>query len=312
MEDRLLQLLLQARDEGDESARKELNHLLRSDPEARRMMARFLTEEQALIGHLREETIVSLLDPTDSDRAEALSRKGGLASPAIIAVPRSRLILGGMIVAALILTLTRLPGLLAPRDPERGVARIIRLEGSASSHGSRQLASRAELFAGEKLTMNEGLIELAFRESGVHVIATAPLAIELESTEHMFLHRGEMKLVVPPQGVGFVVDTPERTITDLGTSFVVKSSQEGSKVLVLDGQIAVDAPTGGPQHLMSEGQVAKFGPNGAFRVRQRSGGHPDIPELSSLLFRDPSAGSLPGLLLGFQEPPPFLPANPVG
>lgn len=63
MENQLLTLLQLARDEGDESARSELNDLLRNDPEARKTMARLLVDEQALIGHLRDESIVSLLSP---------------------------------------------------------------------------------------------------------------------------------------------------------------------------------------------------------------------------------------------------------
>ena len=48
--------------------------------------------------------------------------------------------------------------------------------------------------------------------------------------------------MVPPQGIGFVVDTMERKFVDLGTSFVVQASNLGSRVLVLDGEIAVGDP----------------------------------------------------------------------
>jgi hypothetical protein len=65
---RLLALLHAVRDEHDESARAALNELLRNDPEARSAMARLLVDEQALIHLLRDEGIVSLLDPTGSLR----------------------------------------------------------------------------------------------------------------------------------------------------------------------------------------------------------------------------------------------------
>jgi hypothetical protein len=68
MENQLLTLLQLARDEGDESARSELNHLLRNDPQARKTMAKLLIDEQALIGHLRDESIVSLLDPAEQEK----------------------------------------------------------------------------------------------------------------------------------------------------------------------------------------------------------------------------------------------------
>jgi hypothetical protein len=62
MEEQLLNLLQKVRDDGDEAARTELNELLRKRPEARAIMARTLVDEQALVGHLRDESIVSILD----------------------------------------------------------------------------------------------------------------------------------------------------------------------------------------------------------------------------------------------------------
>lgn len=62
MEERLLSLLQKVRDDGDESARTELNELLRQHPEARTIMSKSLVDEQALVSHLRDESIVSILD----------------------------------------------------------------------------------------------------------------------------------------------------------------------------------------------------------------------------------------------------------
>jgi len=65
---RLLSLLHAVRDEHDEPARTALNELLRSEPAARAAMARLLVDEQALIHQLRDEGIVSLLEPAPSLR----------------------------------------------------------------------------------------------------------------------------------------------------------------------------------------------------------------------------------------------------
>lgn len=62
MEEQILNLLQKVRDEGDEAARTELNELLRKQPEARTIMAMTLVDEQALVSHLRDESIVSILD----------------------------------------------------------------------------------------------------------------------------------------------------------------------------------------------------------------------------------------------------------
>ena len=97
-----------------------------------------------------------------------------------------------------------------PTETIRGIARVIRIEGEGKAGQDRVVVDGAELFAGEDLVMQQGLIELAFRETGVHVIATAPLKMKLDSDQRVSLHEGKVKLVVPPQGVGFVVDTAQR------------------------------------------------------------------------------------------------------
>jgi len=93
---------------------------------------------------------------------------------------------------------------------ERGIASVIRIEGKGKAGQDRVVVDGAELFAGEELAMRQGLIELAFHETRVHVVATGPLRMMLDSDQRVSLHEGLVKLVVPPQGVGFVVDTAQR------------------------------------------------------------------------------------------------------
>ncbi len=63
---RLLRLLHAVRDEHDKSSRIALNEFLRRDPAARTAMSLLLVDEQALIHQLRDEGIVSLLEPSPS------------------------------------------------------------------------------------------------------------------------------------------------------------------------------------------------------------------------------------------------------
>ena len=67
MEEQLLNLLQKVRDDRDEAARTELNELLRQNPEARTIIARTLVDEQALMSHLRDESIVSILNAKDEE-----------------------------------------------------------------------------------------------------------------------------------------------------------------------------------------------------------------------------------------------------
>ncbi len=179
------------------------------------------------------------------------------------------------------------------------LAKVIHSEGEAKINGEKKIASGDKLFPGDQLTISSGLIELAYNESGVHVLGTAPLNLKMNSSKRVNLLEGQIKLVVPPQGIGFVVKTPEREITDLGTSFVVKASKAGSRVLVLDGRIAVNGSSDDERQLMSEGELAKFGRDGQVQVRMRSEQDPDIAELT-LAPLTPSLESLIGKILGFE------------
>lgn len=185
---------------------------------------------------------------------------------------------------------------------ERGIAWVIRIEGEGKAGQDRVVARGAELFTGEELAMQQGLIELAFRETGVHVVATAPLKMKLDSDQRVSLHEGQVKLVVPPQGVGFVVDTAQRKFVDLGTSFVVTANSEGSEVLVLDGQIAVGQHAGESEDLMHEGEFARFDRHGRTKKRSPSRLSLVLPELS-LAVSEPGNGSLRGMILGHNDPP---------
>lgn len=107
-----------------------------------------------------------------------------------------------------------------------------------------------------------------------------------------------MKLVVPPQDVGFVVDTAQKMFVDLGTSFVVTADSYGSEVLVLDGQISVDDHEGTPEALMHEGEFARFGRDGELKKRSASRESLALPELT-LAGSIPGEGSLKGQLFGY-------------
>ncbi len=181
---------------------------------------------------------------------------------------------------------------------ETSIARVIRVEGRATVNEGRPLSEGTDLHAGEALSMSTGLIELAFRDSGVHVIATAPLQVKLDSDKRMTLANGQVKLVVPPQGIGFVVDTEKRSFIDLGTSFVVTANSLGSEVLVLDGKISVESTDHEPASLMNEGEFAKFDQNGRTKKRTASRLSLALPEVSAAA-TNVNTRSLAGFAVGY-------------
>ena len=95
--------------------------------------------------------------------------------------------------------------------------------------------------SGEQLSMESGMIEMAFRETGVHIIATAPLSLTANGPNRISLHDGEAKLHVPPQGATDVGRRPgEREGTGFGVLQREKIADELRKMLLERGRIAVE------------------------------------------------------------------------
>jgi len=184
---------------------------------------------------------------------------------------------------------------------ESGVAQVMRLEGENLATQKNQLLQK-----GEEFTIEQGLVEMAFRETGVHLIGTGPLHMTIINNDRVFLKEGEIKLVVPPQGIGFVVDTMERKFVDLGTSFVVQANEQGSKILVLDGEVAVGGRDDNPSKLMGKGSMADFDRNGKMKVRgEKESG---VPELSVPPMIQ-SSTSLDGKIFGIKKGTKPIPRN---
>ena len=156
---------------------------------------------------------------------------------------------------------------------DSGVAKLIRLEGVTKPMDIEKVLQKDEEFA-----IEDGLVEMAFRETGVNLVGIGPLNMTIMGNDRVFLKEGEIKLVVPPQGIGFVVDTMERKFVDLGTSFVVQANEQGSKILVLEGEVAVGGRDDSPSKLMGKGSMADFDRSGKVQVRgEKASG---VPELS--------------------------------
>ncbi|MDE0861205.1 MAG: FecR domain-containing protein [Akkermansiaceae bacterium] len=307
--------------EFSDERKAELRERLESDPKLRRELAGEVqmaaltgTVQRGESSWLRLEEKFSIEEESDTlppHEDAIMSRIRGLDSttpsktPTRIRQPRNwrNWWLGTAAAAAVLvlgLALILQDGTDSLPSEEASVATVIRIDGSGRTSQGRTLSVGDLLRAGEKLSMTQGLVEMSFLDTGVHVIASAPLELTAESTKRMFVHDGEVKLHVPPQGIGFVVETLERKITDLGTSFVVTAGENGSEVLVLDGQIAVADWNGGAEKLMFEGDQANFDRDGA--VDLHLGGFSGVPERQTPQGRLGPA-SLRGRLIAFEPSP---------
>lgn len=87
----------------------------------------------------------------------------------------------------------------------------------------------AHLMAGQKLDLQDGLVELTFRNSA-RVILQGPAALVLSSQSECSLENGRATAYAPKAAKGFTVQTPAAKIVDLGTQFGVSVDEETQSV----------------------------------------------------------------------------------
>lgn len=86
--------------------------------------------------------------------------------------------------------------------------------------------------------LQQGLLHLRF-DGGVMVYVEAPAEFDAVSGKRLVLHRGRLSANVPPEGIGFAVETPEAEVVDFGTEFSVDVESGTSEVHVFNGLVRV-------------------------------------------------------------------------
>ncbi|MEM1227114.1 MAG: LamG-like jellyroll fold domain-containing protein [Planctomycetota bacterium] len=86
--------------------------------------------------------------------------------------------------------------------------------------------------------LRKGLLNLQFG-NGVLVYLEAPAKFDAMSDERVMLYNGRLSAHVPPEGIGFTVQTPEAEVVDFGTEFSVDVQSGASEVHVFDGLVRV-------------------------------------------------------------------------
>lgn len=88
-----------------------------------------------------------------------------------------------------------------------------------------------------KISLDVGYSEIKMG-NGVILLLEAPIRLDIRSQDLVILEKGKLVAKVPPQAIGFRVDTPSSEIIDLGTEFAVDVNDKGdSQVHVLDGEV---------------------------------------------------------------------------
>jgi ferric-dicitrate binding protein FerR (iron transport regulator) len=184
------------------------------------------------------------------------SPAGGLEKPSIAAAePATQPALGAVSPAA---------------DPSAKQVATITGLGSvrwAESSAARRLLSRCA--AGDRLEFADGAIELTF-DAGAQVTVFGPADFTITSATSINCRRGRVTTLVGERGKGFVVQTPQAKVVDLGTQFGLSISDKGeTEVVVFQGSVDMSAAspvakTDAPTRRMFQGEALLLNNDGKF------------------------------------------------
>ncbi len=101
-----------------------------------------------------------------------------------------------------------------------------------------------------RLHLLSGLMEITF-DSGAQATLEGPCVFDLERPNRGYLQSGKLTAYVPRQAVGFVVNTPQINIVDLGTRFAVEVGSGGeSEIHVIEGEVEATRTSGMPSPVL--------------------------------------------------------------
>ncbi len=149
------------------------------------------------------------------------------------------------------------------RVPSSAFARVTRTLSAGVSDQAFGLQVGQALGPG-RLSLVAGVVEIALT-NGVTMVFEGPGELELLAPMRAWLHSGQAVMHVPPNALGFQLETPVVQVVDLGTEFAVKAGPGlSTDVQVYQGVVITTpkpAATAGsfPQRLTA-GNAARFTP----------------------------------------------------
>jgi hypothetical protein len=119
-------------------------------------------------------------------------------------------------------------------------ARVTQNAGVRLAQDGRSLPVGEALPQG-RLTLGQGTLGLTYGR-GVQLVIEAPAEFECRHAGLLLLHSGRIAAHVPPEAVGFTIETPRGQVIDRGTRFALDaSSQTPTQVHVFEGKVDAHA-----------------------------------------------------------------------
>ena len=138
-------------------------------------------------------------------------------------------------------------------------------------------ADDKHMFIDQTLEIESGLVELRFH-AGANAVLRGPARLRILGPNEVMLDLGNLSVEMDEGKDGFIVKTPDGRIQDLGTSFGVSVSGQGSsEVSVFDGAVSVTGAGGSlAKQRVVAGQTVTMHRDGSLDAENRTTGSQDI------------------------------------
>ncbi|MCM8527440.1 MAG: FecR domain-containing protein [Lentisphaeraceae bacterium] len=133
----------------------------------------------------------------------------------------------------------------------KSVARV------TSYSGGGQLKKGDWLVPGD-IEVESGNLEITF-DSGAVVLMQGRSSLRLETAGRAFLNYGKVSAKVPEEAIGFIINTPQGTVVDLGTEFAVNVDEgKGMEVHVIEGEVEAGSFAGNELKLLKKDESLRI------------------------------------------------------
>ncbi|NRB74550.1 MAG: FecR domain-containing protein [Verrucomicrobiales bacterium] len=130
---------------------------------------------------------------------------------------------------------------LVPGDP---VAKMGESSGAKLVYLGQAWEADGHVLRSGEYELIEGIASVEY-ETGVKLLIEAPAEFRMISTELVELSSGRVSAHVPPEGIGFTIETPSAEVVDYGTDFAVEVGRDrSSEIHVFEGEVKVNPREG--------------------------------------------------------------------
>ncbi len=139
--------------------------------------------------------------------------------------------------------------------PGEPLAKLGDSSGAQLLYRGRAMSEGETVMRAGEYRLNQGMASVEYA-TGVQLLIEAPAVFRMVSQELVELSEGRVAAHVPPEGIGFKIDTPSAEVVDFGTDFAVDVGLDrASEVHVFNGEVAVQPRKGkvDPVRLLTNG-----------------------------------------------------------